>query len=324
MFAGELVPQPQIPRAHLVSGAPPASAHPVDVFARRYDVGVVLFGLGLVWILSPVLSRLVMYASMVRADGISGGGFLGELVWVGHTLVVGVFAIIAARRMLDPDADGRRARRALAIFVIIDVAGLVIQTLLAVGFHLLTDTLDSRFGAMIIANTLTGAVLGLVVPLFLWFYARPALTHRDEAPPRPGHARLASAPAWALLWIAPLLFVRMFIAHAFGPGELSSGVLAAIVIACVVQGIAHLVAAIATFTSQRASDDMEAARSEAANRVARTAAIVGLVNAMLLTAGWVFLAVTGDAFTWATVPSGPLVQLIACTATLWWALSRRR
>ena len=127
---------------------------------------------------------------------------------------------------------------------------------------------------------------------------------------------LTGVPAWAVLWFAPLLLARPLIAGALDVEGASSVVLVFIGIACGVQGVVHIVASIAAFIAQR---------DERARPIARIAALVGVAGALALILCWgvvLFGLEPFERFRQET-PVWPLVQLFACTVTLWWTLRKR-
>ncbi len=315
LFAGDLPPAPRIPRAHVVSSTPPLSAErdTAAIAARRFDVGVALLGIGLLTIIGTVLARVSIFLMFISA-GTSGNGFIVDLIFVAYEVFVGAYAIIAARRLLDPTVEGQHAHRALITYVMLDVVGSVVRIGLMVGYQLIAGDLSNDMMKMVLVQWIVGGVLGFVLPLLLWLYARPALAYRAEGPPAlPPPSRLAAVPAWAVLWFAPFLVARVFMSPLIDTSESggSAGVVLWILIACGIQGAVHLVAAIATFIGAR--------------RTARIAALIGLVNAAGLIACWVILVVGADRsmLFGQQLPVGPLVQLAVCTATLWWVLRQR-
>ena len=326
LFVGDTAPEPRIPRAHLIStGAHPGDGIPEhDLVARRFDLGVVLLGLGITWIASTVLSRTLTFIMIARsADG--AGALLAELIFLAHALAVGIFAIVAAQRLLDPTVEPAYAQSAFRMFVIVDIAGNLLRTALFVGYQLVAGDFGNDIMRMLMTQWILGAAIGLVIPLFLWWYARPALVARPDGPPAlPSPSRLAAVPAWAMLWFAPLLLSRLFVPSLLQTDEVSSSVMHAAAIACAIQGAIHLVAAIATFLAQRENTASEQASRLV--RIARIAAIVGLVNAIGLIAVWILVMFGLDAMTRIRqqAPVGPLVNLVASAAAMWWALRQRR
>ena len=331
LFAGDLPPAPRIPRAHLVSSTPQLTAErdTAAIAARRFDVGVTLVGIGLLSIVGTVLARVSIVLMFVSA-GSGGGSYITDLVFAGYEVLVGAYAIIAARRLLDPTVEGQHAHRALVTYVLLDIVGSVVRIGLMVGYQIIAGHLSNDMMTMVLVQWIASGVLGFVIPLLLWGYARPALAYRADGPPTPPPAsRLAAVPAWAVLWFAPFLLARVFMSPLIdmSASEVSAGVFHWILIACGIQGAVHLVAAIATFVAHRvaAARTDDAPRDSGARRIARIAATIGVVNAAGLIACWVILIVGADRSILfrQQLPVGPLVQLVVCTATLAWILRAR-
>jgi hypothetical protein len=314
LWLGDAPRQPRIPRAHVVS----PTAHPGDGVAdpdktsRRFDLGVVLFGLGIIWILNTLVSRVLVFV-LVMTSGGNPSSLLGELVFFAHAIGTGIFAIIAAKRLVDPTAEPHHARSAVTWFVVVDIVGTVIRTLVQVGFLVLAGDLDSEMVRTLAVQWCLIGALQLVIPLVIWWYARSALSYRSEGPlAQPPPSRLAAAPAWAMLWLAPFLLTRLFTVGILDTSELSPMVLTMVGIACAIQGVVYLVAAIATFVARK----QEATNLEAAYRayrIARIASVIGFATAVLLLLGWIFLLRGLDAVDSFRQqgPIGPLVKLIA-------------
>jgi hypothetical protein len=325
VFFGEEPVPPQIPRARLVSGSSANEPAPVaiDRTARRFDIGVALLAIGLLWILGNVLGGVVRWRMFLHyGDGLSL--LLGDAIFVAHAIVVGMLAIRASRRLLSPTADARSTRRAVGAFVIVELAGTVGRYALMIGYQLLgnneyaSDILDR-----LLLQWSLGAALSLVLPGLLWWYAKSAIVDSPEPIVPPPPVRLAYVPAFAVALFAPYLLVRLVVAQFVDPSVLSSNVLTAIGIVCTFQGVVHVVAVVAMTRAIAGSG----ATVERSVRAARVAAIVGTVLATLLLVAWVItavLAVDPATSTSMQVPVFTIVQLVVATATMSWTLGRPR
>lgn len=337
-FASEHVPSPAIPQARVVSTlvegagassdllAPSTSAArstsveraPLDVTpdvaARRPRVGVVLVGLAIMGLLGVLVWRVPTLMLIARGDN-AAGVLAAEVISIGHGIAVALVALRAARRLLDPHVAPRAARTAVQLYLLIDVGGDLLRFGLQVGYQLVAGNLeDDRMRAVFVHWT-TSAVVGLVIPVFVWFYLAPALRSLASEPAHDAPA-LAAVPAWAMLWFAPFLLGRVLLVEVVEDGVLAPAIRSIVVATCAILGVLHLVAGIRAIQT----------RGESATRVARIAATIALVIACALVLVWVVVTFAMDPFERlrTPLPTVPLVQLVACSATLVWALGRRR
>ena len=325
VFAGEEPPLPQVPSARIASSTDigESAMSAIDRATRRRDLGVALVGMGIVWIVAPILSRIVTFRTIL-AYAEPSAWLLLEVAFLGYAIVVGALAVRAGNRLVSASVSARAARRALGLFVLLDLTGTIVQYGLMIGYQLVVAELSTVGDRMVIAQFASGAVFALIIPMLVWWYASTALAESSEPPVASAPARLALVPAFAVTWCAPLLASRVFAIELVDANVLSRGVLGVISIVCVLQGIIHVVAAIALTRAWAAT---RAGKTDAAERslsTARTAAIVGTVGASLMTLGWTAIALLADAAERRSLPTAPLVYLVGATAALWWGLARGR
>jgi hypothetical protein len=398
LWVGETPTAPRIPRAHLVSGAHPGDHPAPDLAFRRFDLGVVMFGIGITSLVGSTFTRIFMLAMLASRDG-TLASLLGQLFFFAQTLLTGVMAIRAARQLVDPSVHARTAVRGVDVFAIVALGGSLLLTGLSVGYELFQSDLDIHIASTLLRSQLGFFAVGLITPLFVWWYARTILGAPTQNPVAPPPSRVAAAPAWAMLWLAPILVMRVFVVGTTDRSVFSSGTVS---VAGAVLGLLFAVAAIATFIAQRASNgpssdasssnasssdasssnasssdasssdasssdvsssnassgdasSSDASSSDASSsevsssdvssserpsrepsscarehmpravQVARIASIIALVITSMLVVAWVIAMLDFDlnAQLRAQGPIGPLVTLIACAVTMWWALRRR-
>ncbi|MFN0249033.1 MAG: hypothetical protein ACKV2T_19260 [Kofleriaceae bacterium] len=336
VFAGEETPAPAIPHARVVS-APSSTESSVPstseathdaandarreatdattdatIAARRPLVGVLLVGMSILGFVGIVLWHLPLLLFILRGDNV-GAAFLGEGLLIGHAFAVACLALRAGRRLVDTNAPARHARNAMILYLAVDVGGDLVLFAIKMGYQLVTGDLDGEMRNMIYSQWIASAVLGLVVPTFLWFYVSTALrgTRSPDEAPAPN---LAALPAWAMLWFAPFLLARVLV-DLEADGLFSPGILKAVV---VISGVLGVLYAMAGSRALRPS-------SASSTRVAYIAATISLVIACGFVIVWCIAMVAMDPFDRIRnqMPTAPLAQLVACGATMVWALQRR-
>jgi hypothetical protein len=316
-FAGEEAPAPAIPRARVVSAlastessGAPHEATDASIAARRPLVGVLLVGMSILGFVGIVLWHLPRLSYLFGGSNLAAA-LVSEGLFLAHVIAVACLALRAGRRLLDVNVEPRRARNALVLYLAVDVGGDLVWFAIKMTYQIVTSDIDGEIRTMIFSQWITNAILGLVVPTFLWFYVARAL--RGSRPSDAPAPNLAVLPAWAMLWLAPYLLARVVI-DLEADGMFSREILTGVVAICSVLGVLHAVAGSRALRV-----------SSSATRVAYVATAISLVIACGFVILWCVAMFAMDPFDRmrSQMPTAPLAQLVAVSATMAWALQRR-
>lgn len=166
----------------------------------RSDAAAALLVLGVAGLLAGLLYS-VGQARMLARDHVSIEVWLGRSIPMVISLATGIAALIAGQRMQR--AEPARARRALVVYMVIAIGGVVTLALLTIVFSVVDDSQYKYTGYLIRVELI--ALVHAATPLAIWLYVRPALHSQPQGGVSQGFG-------WLLLVFVPTLVARVFMA----------------------------------------------------------------------------------------------------------------